>query len=204
MCTKNLICLECTRRNQRSRESFGLSLTVVVTRAWTQTWWHVQPMEEQVEVMQGSGVTGTLVAATAPCAPVGWALGFCSACFSPFDPHGKLTKWRLLLCPFYVRKLKAGHLKALSICHPLVNGAAWTGRSADGVLAAVSFCRIWISTSHVGDTHCNGSPGGAVLKNMLVDAGDADSIPSLGRSPGEGNGNLLQYSCLEHPMGRGA
>ena len=121
-----------------------------------------------------------------------------------FDPHGKLTKWRLLLCPFYVRKLKSGHLKALSTCHPLVMGAAWTGRSADGVLAAVSFCRIRISTSHVGDTHCNGFPGGAVLKNLLVDAGDAGSVPSLGRSPREGNGSLLQYSCLEHPMGRGA
>ena len=34
--------------------------------------------------------------------------------------------------------------------------------------------------------------------------GDLDSIPGLGRSPGEGNGNLLQYSCLENPMDRGA
>ena len=36
------------------------------------------------------------------------------------------------------------------------------------------------------------------------DAGDASSIPALGRSPGEGHGNLLQYSCLENPMDRGA
>ena len=36
------------------------------------------------------------------------------------------------------------------------------------------------------------------------DGGDADSIPELGRSPGGGNGNPLQYSCLEKPMGRGA
>ena len=36
------------------------------------------------------------------------------------------------------------------------------------------------------------------------DAGDADSIPRLGRSPGEGNGNPFQYSCLEKPMDRGA
>ena len=34
--------------------------------------------------------------------------------------------------------------------------------------------------------------------------GDAGSIPGLGRSPGEGNGNPLQYSCLENPMDRGA
>ena len=34
--------------------------------------------------------------------------------------------------------------------------------------------------------------------------GDAGSIPGSGRSPGEGNGNLVQYSCLENPMNRGA
>ena len=36
------------------------------------------------------------------------------------------------------------------------------------------------------------------------EAGDAGSIPGLGRSPGGGNGNPLQYSCLEHPMDREA
>ena len=36
------------------------------------------------------------------------------------------------------------------------------------------------------------------------DARDTDSIPELGRSPGEGNGNLRQYSCPENPMDRGA
>ena len=36
------------------------------------------------------------------------------------------------------------------------------------------------------------------------DAGDTSSIPALERSPGEGNGNPLQYSCLEKPMDRGA
>ena len=42
---------------------------------------------------------------------------------------------------------------------------------------------------------------GSVLKN-LSEAGDADSIPGLGRSP-EGNGNPLQYFCLENPMDSG-
>ena len=37
-----------------------------------------------------------------------------------------------------------------------------------------------------------------------VKAADVGSIPRLGRSPGEGNGNLLQYSCLGNPMDRGA
>ena len=39
---------------------------------------------------------------------------------------------------------------------------------------------------------------------MQVDARDPSPIPGLGRSPGEGNGNALQYSCLENPMDRGA
>ena len=42
------------------------------------------------------------------------------------------------------------------------------------------------------------------VKNLPVNAGDTGSIPGLGRSPGEGNGNPLQYSCLENPMDRGA
>ena len=41
-----------------------------------------------------------------------------------------------------------------------------------------------------------------MVKNPLASAGDTGLIPWLGRSPGEGNGNLLQYSCLENPMDR--
>ena len=43
-----------------------------------------------------------------------------------------------------------------------------------------------------------------MVKNPLAKAGDMDSVPGLGRSPGGGNGNPLQYSCLENPMDRGA
>ena len=46
-----------------------------------------------------------------------------------------------------------------------------------------------------------------MVKNPTANAGDVrdpGSIPGSGRSPGEGNGNLLQYSCLENPMDRGA
>ena len=46
--------------------------------------------------------------------------------------------------------------------------------------------------------------GGAVVKNPSAKAGNAGSIPGLGRSPGGGNGNPLQSSCLENPMNRGA
>ena len=46
--------------------------------------------------------------------------------------------------------------------------------------------------------------GGSVVKNLPANAEDASSIPGSGRSPGEGNGNPLQYSCLGNPMDRGA
>ena len=44
-----------------------------------------------------------------------------------------------------------------------------------------------------------GLPGGSVVKNPPASAGDVGSIPGLGRSPGGGHGNPLQYSCLENP-----
>ena len=47
-------------------------------------------------------------------------------------------------------------------------------------------------------------PGGAVVKNPPASAGDTGSIPGLVRSPGKGNDNPLQYSCLENPMDGGA
>jgi len=52
-----------------------------------------------------------------------------------------------------------------------------------------------------------GFPGGSVVKNLPAKAGeiiDVGSIPGLGRYPGGGNGNPLQYSCLENPMDKGA
>ena len=49
-----------------------------------------------------------------------------------------------------------------------------------------------------------GFPGGSVVKNLSANAGDMSLIPGLGRSPGEGNGNPLQCSCLGNPMDRGA
>ena len=49
-----------------------------------------------------------------------------------------------------------------------------------------------------------GFPGGSVVKNPLANAGDSGLILRSGRFPGQGNGNPLQYSCLENPMDRGA
>ena len=49
-----------------------------------------------------------------------------------------------------------------------------------------------------------GFPGGSEVKASASNAGDPGSIPGSGRSPGEGNGTPLQYSCLENPMDREA
>ena len=52
-----------------------------------------------------------------------------------------------------------------------------------------------------------GFPGGSAVQNPPANAGDAGLIPGFedaGRSPGEGNGNLMQYSCLGNPMDREA
>ena len=54
---------------------------------------------------------------------------------------------------------------------------------------------------------CGDFPSGSVVKKLPANAGDArdmDLIPELGRSPGGGNGNPLQYSCLENSRDRGA
>ena len=51
---------------------------------------------------------------------------------------------------------------------------------------------------------CLDFPGGSDGKASAYNAGDPGSIPGSGRSPGEGNDNPLQYSCLENPVDRGA
>ena len=51
-----------------------------------------------------------------------------------------------------------------------------------------------------------GFPGGSVVKTLSANAGDVGDvslIPGLGKSPGEGNGNPLEYVCLENPIDRG-
>ena len=62
--------------------------------------------------------------------------------------------------------------------------------------------RLWAfgGSSHLAQDF----PGGLVVRNQSARAGDEGLIPGWGRSPGEGNGNPLQHSCLENPMDRGA
>ena len=52
--------------------------------------------------------------------------------------------------------------------------------------------------------HLKGFPGDSGSKDSACNTGDPGFIPGSGRSPGEGNGYLLQYPCLENPMDRGA
>ena len=59
--------------------------------------------------------------------------------------------------------------------------------------SSLSFDYITIASSM-------GFPGGSEVKVSASNAGDPGSIPGSGRSAGEGNGNPLQYSCLENPM----
>ena len=54
------------------------------------------------------------------------------------------------------------------------------------------------------NTVSRGFPGGSIVKNLPANTGDTDSVPGLGRVPGERIGYPLQYSCLENSMERGA
>ena len=63
---------------------------------------------------------------------------------------------------------------------------------------------IWISKFGYFPDTVVGFPDGANVKESACNAGDSGSIPGLGRYPGEGHGNSLQYSCLENPLDRGA
>ena len=62
---------------------------------------------------------------------------------------------------------------------------------------------IWVVKLFSVQFFCD-FPGGSDGKASVYNAGDPGSIPGLGRSPGEGNGNPLQDYCLENPMDRGA
>ena len=71
-----------------------------------------------------------------------------------------------------------------------------------------SFCDfffyMYITLNTLNTKHTLGFPDSSVGKESTCNAGDPGSITGLGGSPGEGNGNPLQYSCLEKLMDRGA
>ena len=61
-----------------------------------------------------------------------------------------------------------------------------------------------VTAMKLKDVYSLGFPGGSEVKASACNAGDLGSIPGLGRSPGEGNGNPLWYSCLKNPKNRGS
>ena len=63
---------------------------------------------------------------------------------------------------------------------------------------------LCIHTATCAQNTCMGFPGGADGEESACRSGDPGLVPGSGRSPGEGNGNPLQCSCLENPMDRGA
>ena len=65
--------------------------------------------------------------------------------------------------------------------------------------APVGYGGLWIY-----NVITRASPGGTVVRNLPANAGHVGLIPGSGRSPGVGNGNPLQSSCLENPMDGGA
>ena len=71
-----------------------------------------------------------------------------------------------------------------------------------GVSAAIRYLLLGVNKNQ--RRAGSGLPRWFSGKESACNAGDVGSIPGSGRSPGEGNGNPLQYSCLENPMDRGA
>ena len=81
----------------------------------------------------------------------------------------------------------------------------WAGEVGDGLGHIVQPVRASALTAGCKSCcHPLGFPGGSDAKESASNAGDPGSILGWGRSPGEGNGNPLQYSCLENSVDRGA
>ena len=80
---------------------------------------------------------------------------------------------------------------------PQVSADAMSGRETSGNALGPH----WLET---GECFLSGFPGDSAGEESACDTGDAHSISGLGRAPGGGHGNSLQYSCLENPTDRGS
>ena len=106
--------------------------------------------------------------------------------------------------------------RAVSAQYP-DNGICWTSIRLSSTTTTTAECprRLcmgwnWTALLNKGEWNLKNSkrirgfPGGSAVKNPYANTGASGSIPGSRRSPGEGNGNPLQYSCLGNPMERGA
>ena len=107
---------------------------------------------------------------------------------------------RLLPCPQYNPSLAASFPVILS---KLISLRLILLTFKMGVKTPCHMAMIRIQLPHVGKD-LGGFPGGSDSKESACNAGDPGLIPGSGRSPGGGNGNPLQYSCLGNPMDRRA
>ena len=83
----------------------------------------------------------------------------------------------------------------------------WKSEKGEVIVICTDASKLWASSHDTGSENSAVSLGGAVVRRPPANAGDtrgASSILESGRSPGEGNGRPLQYSCLGHPMDREA
>ena len=147
------------------------------------------------------------------------------------DMSGGVQTWRmlspLLLTKVILETLKPGPLTLGSQCRLWICSASWFSDQLPGgpsqnccpslslrsnlKVCSTSKVPLWedfFSLLYPGFiSHCfnlMGFPGGSVIRNLPVSAGDAGSISGSGRSPGGGNGNPLHYACLENLMHWGA
>ena len=90
-------------------------------------------------------------------------------------------------------------LKEVFFDHPFQLSCVWFLLDTSHILFIYLFTCLFLVSSKM-----QGFPGGSDSKESAYNVGDLGSIPGLGRSPGEGNGNPLQFSGLENPLDRGA
>ena len=136
---------------------------------------------------------------------------FLSSSSSPsnFSSRDKLNVW-ILLYLMRLHSLKLSSSRKRSITYIFHMTWFWHFPKVShvtGVLQFLSFrpvtCFLLLPLLNWGSVMFLGFPGISDGKESAWNAGDLGSIPGLGRSPGEGNGNPLQYSCLVNSMNRG-
>ena len=120
--------------------------------------------------------------------PKYWSFSFS---ISPSNEHPGLISFRMDWLDLLAVQ---GTLKSLLQHHS----------SKASILRCSAFFTVQLSHPYMTTGKCMDFPGGSDSKASAYNAGDPGSIPELGRFPGEGNGNPLQYSCLENPMDGGA
>ena len=118
--------------------------------------------------------------------------------------------WTLIRCPapYFLTLSGLLHL-CLPYSYPSVSSSCMMRTNSLSVLFAIGLqgLKLYLELCVcvcVPVCVCMRFPGGSVITNPPANAGDSGSIPGLGRTPGEGNGNPLQYSCLGNPQDRGA